>query len=233
MVTIQSGSGNSIIFAFAQAQGKRDNQQDAFDQELAECFLVADGIGGAPFGDRAAQSAIENGLLAVRTLRKKNFSLRAPEHLITKLFTAVGRAVYRDAQGQYQGMGTTLVAAYLSLKYFWIGSIGDSRIYHFHDGNLTQLTTDHQDERGYITRWIGMEKFVTPDQQRGDWIAGDILLLTSDGLQRGLSSDQIAKQLAQIDTTQESLERAAQQLVADSLHASGSDNITICLIKKI
>ncbi len=233
MVTIQSGSGDSIIFTFAQAQGKRENQQDAFGQELSECFLVADGIGGAPFGDIAAHSAVENGLLAFRTLRKKNFYLSAPEHLITKLFTATSRAVYRDAQEKYQGMGTTLVAAYLSPKYFWIGNVGDSRIYLYHNNKLSQLTHDHNDKYRRVTRWIGMEKFVTPDQLRGDWVPGDMLLLTSDGLQAGLSSDEISKQLAQTGATQEGLEQTARKLVEDSLHADGSDNITVCLIKKI
>lgn len=232
MISVQSGSSDLHVFAFAQTQGRRERQQDAFGQEEGAFFVIADGVGGAPFGEVAAQLAVEHGLLAFRTLHKKHFYQSAPEHLMIKIFPAVCRAVYRDAFGQYQSMGTTFAAALFTTQFFWIGGIGDSRIYHFTNNKLTQLTTDHRDTHGALTRWVGMGKHVQPDQRKGQWQTGDSMLLTTDGLLAGTTDEQLTKHLTALQLTEASFKAGVQQLVEQSLKRDDSDNITVCLVGK-
>ena len=53
--------------------------------------------------------------------------------------------IYQRGQEQpeYNGMGTTIVAAALSEERFTIAHVGDSRAYLIRDGKIIQLTEDH------------------------------------------------------------------------------------------
>ena len=64
-----------------------------------------------------------------------------------RLRTAVhlaNRRVFRAAEryDEYTGMGTTLVGALISGKRMIVANAGDSRLYLFSGGRLTQLTRD-------------------------------------------------------------------------------------------
>ena len=54
-------------------------------------------------------------------------------------------AVYKKSQTSpdYQGMGTTLVAALFCGDIVYVVNVGDSRLYLISDGTMTQITHDH------------------------------------------------------------------------------------------
>ena len=142
-------------------------------------------------------------------------------------------------------MATTLVAALVRGHSAWLASVGDSRAYLFHQGELTQRTQDHSwvaeqiragrlteeeaehsEFRNVITRAVGVADTVEPDKVGPISLpAGSLLLLCSDGLHRVVSDDEIAAVLAS-GTPQEMAER----LIALANEAGGPDNISVAIV---
>jgi protein phosphatase len=109
------------------------------ETDPAYLFAVADGLGGAPAGDRAS-------LIATRTLFR---TLREPW---TDPGDTLKRAVLRcqheiDAHGERHperaGMATTLTAALVLWPKVYIVHVGDSRCYALRPSRAERITVDH------------------------------------------------------------------------------------------
>ena len=111
---------------------------------------------------------------------------------------------------------------------------GDSRLYHFRDGVLKQLTTDHSLDNlkgttghsSIITNCIGggcKSSFMDIVKCTGLFESGDILLLCSDGLTDMVSDAVIANLLNQ--------GADASRLCDTALAAGGFDNVSVIVIK--
>jgi protein phosphatase len=143
-----------------------------------------------------------------------------------------------DSKGRvdekYKGMGTTLVALAYYEGHFYSMNCGDSRLYRFCDGRLTQLTTDHTfkdvldtgKRTSVITNCIGggtRNSYVDMVQMTKDVQPGDIYLLCSDGLTDMLSDQEIETMLkAGAD---------ADMLCQAAIQAGGFDNVSVCTIE--
>lgn len=125
-------------------------------------------------------------------------------------------------------------------------NIGDSRVYQFFKGSLTQITTDHSvvqhlvdsgaitpDEAdmhphaNVITRAVGLNEAPDPDTVELALVPGQRLLLCSDGLTKELTDLGLQHFLAQAKTVQE----AAEMLISQSLGNAGRDNVTVIVIE--
>ena len=145
----------------------------------------------------------------------------------------------------YKDMGTTLVVALLRNKRAYIANLGDSRIYRFRKGRLTQLTKDHSvvsellnkgkikpeeaqnhESQGEITHYVGMEEKAKPYIRSFSLKKGDRLLLCTDGLTDEIDDEAIASVLG----TQDDCKTACQGLVNAANAAGGHDNITVVLV---
>ena len=100
--------------------------------------LVADGVGGANRGERAAQLAVDR---VLHYLVEEGSSQTVPE-LLQHAFMAANEAVCAEAV-QLDGGNTTLAAAVVHNGRLYIANVGDSRIYLCRNGKLNQLTLDH------------------------------------------------------------------------------------------
>ena len=150
---------------------------------------------------------------------------------------------------ELRGMGTTLTAVGLvnedGRDVMALVNVGDSRSYRFHDGELTQITTDHSlaeemvrsgeltsveadvhPHRHILTRALGVADDVAVDLWRIQPVRGDRYLLCSDGLTNELDNDQITEVLS-IDPRPR---QAAELLVQAARTHGGSDNITAVVI---
>ncbi|MDF2443514.1 MAG: family protein phosphatase [Subtercola sp.] len=118
----------------------RANNQDSgyAGQSL---FAVADGMGGHAGGDVASALAL-NKLLEIdgeySSAVDAEFAL---QEAIVSANAILAEAVYEHPE--LTGMGTTLSALVRVGHSVALAHIGDSRIYRFRDGKLTQITTDH------------------------------------------------------------------------------------------
>lgn len=215
-------------------------------------FIVADGMGGQLAGERASQMAVE--ILPVEIQRR--LTDEADDRGIQiALRDSVGRAneeilAQSHLQPDYASMGTTVVLALFRRGKAFVSGIGDSRVYHLHDGRLVQLTRDHSlanalSEAGTIRpEEVETHKFKHvlylylgskdvgegPEEVRVvEYRVGDQFLLASDGLTGVVRDDQIAEILR----THEDPQRAAQQLINQALANRSKDNITCVVVKVV
>jgi protein phosphatase len=149
---------------------------------------------------------------------------------------------------QHQGMGSTVVAAYVSREtdQIHIGHVGDSRCYRMRGGEIKQLTKDHslindalelkpdlsQEElarlpKNIITRALGMKDVVKVDMLSERVEPGDTFLLCSDGLSGMVSEEQMRDVLAFTEDPRE----ACELLIAMANEAGGTDNISALIIR--
>jgi formylglycine-generating enzyme required for sulfatase activity/serine/threonine protein phosphatase PrpC len=197
--------------AGSQVDGARDYQEDAFlvtylgegaEANAVSLVIVADGMGGHAAGNVASN-------LATSTFNKTFQSLHPTEDVPAALRQALFAAndAIRSAVQEtpaLQGMGCTMVAAYVAKGRLWWVSVGDSHLYLLRDRALAKKNADHS-YGGYVKRMRDMGAEVEADPNLsphmlmsamiGDEIAdvdlsetplqllpGDRILVATDGL---------------------------------------------------
>ena len=206
--------------------------------------VVCDGMGGAKAGNVASRMGVERfaeylcpGLETV-----EQAELSAPLAV-----REANRAIYDLAFAipEYEGMGTTLVAAVTDGRETRIVNIGDSRCYLVRNKVIRQITKDHslvQDlvdrgeidradawlhpQRNYITRALGTDEDVICDVFREKLEPGDILLLCSDGLSGIVNAQEMLFEIAYGGE----LETAADRMMGIALDRGAPDNVTLILL---
>jgi len=224
---------------------RADNQDRALAQELPDGSVlaaVADGVGGVSGGEAASTQAMHALLAGVLSDDRAGAADMLERAFVSANEQVRARAAQRP---ELQGMATTLVAALVRGQSAWLASVGDSRGYLFHQGQLTQLTQDHSwvaeqvrsgrlteedaqhsEFRNVITRAIGVAETVEPDTLGPISLPpGSLLLLCSDGLHRVASDTEIATVLAS-GTPDEMAER----LIGLANEAGGPDNISVAIV---
>jgi serine/threonine protein phosphatase PrpC len=203
-------------------------------------MLVADGVGGAAAGEVAAATAayVVSALALAEPDAEPIAALRRAVRLAQE---QVAHGVQLDPARA--GMATTLTALQTDGSRFALAHLGDSRGYLFRDGVLTRLTRDHTyvqrlvDEgtlrehdvphhpwRNVVLRSVNGSREEGGEVAEVDLVAGDRVLLASDGLTDLVREERIAALLgSQHD------DAAAQSLVDEALALGGRDNVTCVL----
>jgi serine/threonine protein phosphatase PrpC len=224
----------------------RTNNEDGFGYDLASrAFVVCDGMGGMAAGEVASATAVKE---MVENFSRDAGGQETTEDRLYRAIVSANHQVYQLALGneELHGMGTTLVAACIDGRKLLIGNVGDSRAYFLRGGVCAQITNDHsflaeQVRRGamsieeakasplqsVITRAIGSAETVEPDIFTGDLEAGDIVLLTSDGLTRYAD----AKAIAMLIFSCTNLTDACQALIDRAKSQGAVDNVTCLLLQ--
>jgi protein phosphatase len=219
---------------------QRQGNEDSF-LERSPLFAVADGMGGARAGEVASRIAVEQ-------FDVQDGADDTPEEQLAEVARGANRKIHKMAQDDsaYAGMGTTFTAALVTGKHIAIGHVGDSRLYRFRDGELERLTHDHSlveefvrqgkltpaeaevhPQRSIITRALGPEPEVEVDTYTHSGRDGDVYLINSDGLTGMINEERVAEILRD----RESLEDAAEKLIAAANENGGKDNITVVLFR--
>lgn len=201
-------------------------------------FVLADGMGGHPEGEVAAQLAVET----ISTLYRKEakpFVQDPVEFLANALMAAHQQIIrYATTKGMFDTPRTTLVAAILQgNSASWV-HCGDSRLYVVRDGELLVRTRDHSyleqqnaglikldhSNRNILFTCLGSPIKPVFDKTTIPLIQGDKLMLCSDGLWGTLSEEEIVHRLASKNVSQ-----AVPDLVESALIAGGDhgDNVTV------
>lgn len=220
---------------------RRELNEDSYygDSELG-LWLVADGMGGHDYGEVASALAREAIVREVRAGTPLAQAIRIADEEI--IHASRSR---RDALP----MGTTVVAARVAGRRFEVAWVGDSRIYLWRDGQLSQLSQDHSyvqelvasgtitheqarhhPQRNVVTQALGVTdpRQLNVETMTGELRPGMQLLLCSDGLTEEVGDAEIARVIGLGDC---SAQECVDMLVAAALDAGGSDNITVVLIR--
>jgi protein phosphatase/serine/threonine-protein phosphatase Stp1 len=220
---------------------RKRNEDAVLDRPEIGLWAVADGAGGHQRGDYASELIIE----ALGELGPP----ASAGLLIDDVKTRLGR-VNRELRAKAADIGpgalicstvTVVLIADARSCCLWAG---DSRCYLLRAGGLRQISHDHsyvQDlvDRGEIgpeaaadhplanivTNLLGAEDGLTLEERWDQLVAGDTLLLCSDGLCRALADPDIAAILRD-----HPVEAAADRLIESAVSRSAKDNVSVVVI---
>ncbi len=249
-----------IEFASYTDIGKiREKNEDSILISPDLCLgAVADGMGGHNAGEIASNLAVSILEQTLTDLREKKIVL--PQDYETS-YSPVGRKLlYASSLANFRvyslatenikrnGMGTTLSAIYIEDEdNSAIVHIGDSRVYLYRDGQLSQITTDHsyvqqQVALGNMTKQeaeksriqnILMKALGLKREMKCDIIdikpkIGDIYILCSDGVNKGITDEEI------LDLLKANLRPSelCKKIVQISATKDGKDN-TSCVVLEL
>lgn len=225
---------------------RQENEDSWYADATTGLALVADGVGGHGGGAAASRIVAESvGRYAERVFNQ--WTRRARPAIHPSLQEDVGRRAafyaHRQVCRQPAGHGgSTLVGVWAPRG---VGNpatvfhVGDSRAYLFREGELLRLTRDHSlhqqwidggrvgtaPNRKYILQALGISERVDPAVQSFVPLAGDAMLLCSDGLSGTFDRSELAQLLRQ------PLPHAAicRHMIEVALARGVKDNVTAVL----
>jgi protein phosphatase len=224
--------------------------EGAPSQDDAYALLVADGMGGAAFGDVASNLALKTawewGSLTTSWIMRLNRHEDEVRRRAAACINLIHRTLNAQAKSdpRLKGMGSTLTVAYTMGLDSVIIHVGDSRAYLVREGEIRQLTRDQtlvQDltDLGVPdVDTVGLKNVLSNSLGSGlksvktacyvlKLAHGDRLLLCTDGLTEHVSDAEILQSAVGHDDPQE----ACQALVEIALDRGGIDNITVVFAK--
>ncbi len=221
----------------------RANNQDS-GYAGSHLFVVADGMGGHAGGDIASAIAVRKISEIDREFNSANDAEFALRSALLSANALLAETVFEH--GELTGMGTTVSGILVVGDQIALAHIGDSRIYLFRDGKLSQVTSDHtfvqrlvdsgritQEEaavhprRSVLMRVLGdVDASPEIDTTILDLKPGDRWLLCSDGLSSYVTADRIHAALAAVPNSS----AAAQRLLKESLDQGAPDNVTVVIV---
>ena len=206
-------------------------------------FLVADGVGSnrdSAFASKHCSDFVIDQL----SLSKTGADFK--DELAKAYRLANADLVYRIfANPEYRGMGTTMVLCTIINDRAIVVNVGDSRCYHIGNYNIRQVTRDHsiaeelvyenaieresekyKELKSQLSRAFGAGKKIEPDFFDVDLMAGDYILLCTDGLSNMVSNERIYE----IVNSEKAIEAKVEDLIDEANKNGGRDNIAIILI---
>ena len=229
----------------------RTNNEDVWSQILSiPFFVLTDGMGGHQAGEVAAKVAVIKLCQQIDALfaTQSEFTIPTLEAELKRSIEEMSAFVYElsEENEDLKGMGTTVCTLLLHRGSAVYGHVGDSRIYRFRKGILSQLTHDHSlrsqllakgklDDtaaqafplKNVITRAIGTSPKVEAEVGSCPVEAEDIYFLCSDGLTDVVSHKELEKIIIKTPNVAE----ACHLLVETAKKNGGTDNITVVMIK--
>jgi serine/threonine protein phosphatase PrpC len=238
-----------IVGATDVGQKRSTNEDCLVIDDRWKIVAIADGMGGHNAGEVASQmvSASVTGQLSLWLQKSKPESVKKNlKKAISRFIDVANQQVFQSAclDVTKRGMGTTLVLAVYHDNKLTIAHVGDSRVYLFRNGSLTQLTKDHSKVQelvdtglilkedahksplnNILTRAVGVGSEVTASFGEIELKKCDKVLLCSDGLTNMVPDYSIEEIFADRQSQAFTLER----LIELANVRGGSDNITVAL----
>ena len=223
---------------------RKENEDRYFIAPDKKAAAIADGMGGHENGKIAAYIAIETFAAHREEIAESGFS----EEKFALIMQKINQAVYDYKQTEAAGkmMGTTFSGIVIEKNTLFLAHVGDSRVYLYRRGILTQLTEEHsylaellrsgkdtenipniEKNKHILTKAIGPEKMVEGQISTFPLEDGDVILLCTDGLYNKVSDLEITAALE----TNNSIEDIIAGLVSLALQRGGNDNITLVLCR--
>lgn len=228
-----------------------DSLKNRFGAAGGYLFVVADGVGGGPEGDRASEDAIKALLgYVTETVGCFNTYSTAKEHDLFEKLEETVRRVHENLLAEHEGQrgsapATTLTMVLLIWPRAYLVHVGDSRAYVRRHGKMQQLTrdqtfgeymvnigawTEEQASRARpastLSSAIGGTE-LTPVVGLVDLNPGDSLMLCTDGLTKHVNDDAIEAILGNSGSS----ESMGKALLERALDDGGTDNVAVIVVR--
>jgi serine/threonine protein phosphatase PrpC len=235
---------------------RAQNEDNVLVPKEMALAVVSDGMGGHASGEVASRITVETIDQYYRDTARSGpntWPMKLPNLEVERQRMAVAIQLANSnifetaaADGAKKGMGCTVDAMYFSQGRFYIGHVGDSRVYRIRGGQIQALTEDHSflndflrmkemssDEginlphKNVVVRALGLNEQVHVDVIHDEFKVGDLFLICSDGLS-GMLTD---PQMREIATATNSLDNACNELIKSANDNGGNDNISAILVR--
>ncbi len=198
-------------------------------------IAVADGMGGHKGGATASQLVATDMYLAAYSIAQNMPHEDMKALLKDKMTTIHNRLKLEgEADAEKANMGSTMVGLLFYGASVFLINVGDSRMYRYRDGILSQFSRDHslsamtsnpEAPKNILMNSFGAgaQIFFDFEDITGRIIADDLLLLCSDGLTGELSDEEIELLLAQ---------NANTDMLVDAAREKGArDNVSVVVVR--
>ena len=228
----------------------RQQNQDAYQTVKLDrnsyLFVVCDGMGGAKSGNVASTLAVDVFVQEMQHNFHSGMDIGMADQILERAIKKANFTVFDQARQfpEFQGMGTTLVAALIRGRHLTVANVGDSRCYRITREDIHPVTVDHSlaqlmFQRGeltaeqlrvfpgknYITRAVGTESTVQCDIFHQELDRGDCVLLCSDGLTNLLDDQELLFEVVHGVSKSSCCDR----LLSIAKNRGAPDNVTVVL----
>lgn len=221
---------------------RSNNQDSGYAGE--HLFVVADGMGGHAGGDVASALAIQSIAHVDRAFDNAADAVEALRSALLEANQELAETVFEHPE--LAGMGTTVSGFVRIGDSLALAHIGDSRVYRWREGVLTQVTKDHtfvqrlvdsgritaeeaavHPRRSVLMRVLG-DVDITPeiDVEVLDTRPGDRWVLCSDGLSGYVTEQRVGELLDK----HADAAAAVEALIDESLAHGAPDNVTVVIV---
>jgi protein phosphatase len=244
---------SKIGFRTDTGRRRSDNEDALLVLPKHNIYLVADGVGGHNSGEVASRKAVSGveSFLAHNPIEAVHRA-EDTDALLIEYFLQCFRAINANicalsaAEPANRGMATTAVLAHILRDRLFVVNVGDSRAYIVRSGRISRITADHSvvndmvshgelteeearvhPRKNEITRALGAEIEVLPDFFVTDLLAGDRIVLCTDGLCGELRDEDICRTVSRGANLNDTC-----RMLVDAANANGgSDNITVVCVE--
>lgn len=233
---------NFFVMGFIRSLEQQEIGISGRSREKNQLYMVCDGMGGEESGELASLMAVQ------RTAKSK--STRMFDQYMN-LLLQMNEDICHYQKQRNVSMGTTVSAMWIRGKQCRFVNIGDSRIYRIRSGEIVQLSYDHTEfqmmlDAGILKetdrhktrtshnliQFLGMpeeEMELEPYVVTDDIETGDRYLICSDGLQDGLSDEEIKE----IVVREPDNLRCCHLLIKETIEKGSRDNISVILLSAV
>jgi protein phosphatase len=232
---------------------RKGNEDSYFLDENLRIYVVADGMGGHQAGEVASKLVADT--IKDRMHRYSDGKTdtiwaipKASKYsswLVSGILEA-NRQVFKlsKSRKEFEGMGSTVSAVFVTKETLIAANVGDSPIYLIRNNEISLLSVPHTAMAEYaasapagakalsdkyrhvITRAMGSKETVEPDFREIIPHPGDMVVLCSDGLSDKVTPEEIMK-----ITSSNPPSKAGGMLVDLANERGGEDNITLIVLK--
>lgn len=252
---------NFKIAAHTDVGIKKSTNQDSVLMKIAQTdygnvafSAICDGMGGLAKGELASATLIR--------MLSKWFEEEFPELLYQGLSMEVLQKSWTDliyeanakitsyGQALHTSMGTTMVVLLIVGRVYYIGNVGDSRVYCIKE-ELTQLTKDQtvvqremdlgnmtyeearrDPRRNVLLQCVGASQEIEPDYYTGNVEPGTMFLLCSDGFRHVIATEELYQYLTPYRVFHEqAMKESLVYLTELNKYRQEVDNISAALVR--
>jgi serine/threonine protein phosphatase PrpC len=217
--------------------------------------VLADGMGGSGDGNKASEVAMDIARLwldeKLPVLLRHKSVFPQINASIERLFYEVNTKLIELGNDAGIQIGTTLTLLFLMNEIYYIGHIGDCRIYKTnHRMHIRQLTRDQSwindqvkkgrmskhkarshPKRHILMQCLGYQKKLKMIQRMGFFTQDQLFMLCSDGFYDRLPDPRIERFLKEAHMENQDLQQMSDMLIDRALDKRSNDNISIILLR--
>lgn len=197
---------------------------------------VCDGMGGLSRGEEASGYAAEQlrdwfytELFAMIRKNKRYWVIR---RALDRLVFHMQGQLARYAAQEEISLGTTMTALVVWDRTWLLWHLGDSRAYRLRGRRMEQLTEDHAQDAGKLTKCLGSFGSFAPQHRMGVFKPGDGMLLCTDGFRRRAAAEELREVMNPVELAEEEqIGRRLKEIGETCMKRGERDNLSAVYIK--